>query len=59
MDTSSDEDDVGQQQQGKSSQIFCLSWVRRNVAKVTPDRVQLTRKEVKDIIKMQEEEKAG
>lgn len=60
MDTSSDEDDVGQQQeQGKSSQIFCLSWVRRNVAKVTPDRVQLTRKEVKDIIKMQEEEKGA
>ena len=51
----SEEDEV--QEGGKSSQIFCLTWVKRKAAKSVPDRIQLTQEEVKDILKSQAENK--
>jgi len=54
MIDSSDEEREEEEETNKSSQIFCLTWLKRNVGKKMPDRVQLTKKEVEDIIKMQD-----
>lgn len=42
--------DDEQNAQGGSSQIFCMRWVKRNAAKPVPDKIQLSKDELQQVI---------
>ena len=42
-----DEEEV----KGGSSQVFCLTWIKRKAAKPVPDQIALTDTELKNLIK--------
>lgn len=42
--------DLGETSEKGSSQIFCVTWIKQNVAKLIPDDVKLSGEEIQDII---------